>query len=414
MKRILFLLLLIALPLQAQSNLLKMEKKRFTAGSAVDLDGTAEYMSKNSPVNLDLNGAERITNAADRDFSTLVNWAVLGDASNKIGRSSVDKHAGTYSMVDTTSGAGSTTNCVNLPYANFTALGTDANSIYEKYTLELWARATNAGCKITISIGGKSVQSGNLSTTTGAFTKVVFNFQATANEINQPIKLYLNQADVIYLDDVSLTKAWDMLVNVWINHADQNLTVNERILYGLSSSGYFRIMGTASQQYPQIGLKDNDGIGADLLFSDLDVNTGAYNLLTAKINSTATNGILFYKNGVVSTAYYTRTAGKTNLSSLLIGSQAAINTYFSGQIGEVQIIKFTDIAQSNVNTSTLLQAYRGGLSTWSGGSPQIVAWYDFRGNSDSQMLRDKSGNGNNLTGTNVTTADQVRGTYPSK
>jgi hypothetical protein len=89
--------------------------------------------------------------------------------------------------------------------------------------------------------------------------------------------------------------------------------------------------------------------------------------------------------------------------------------YFSGYIGEVQRSRYTDIAQSNVNTTTLTSAYRNGIpETWIGGSPQVVFWDDFRGNSNTQMLNDKSGTGNNLTGVNVTTADQVRGSYPSR
>jgi hypothetical protein len=179
MKKILFILLLPIL-LSAQSNMYLYDSP--IKGSAVDLGSpnTTKYMAKTNPVNLDLNETtDRILNSADRDFFTLVNWAVLGDASNKIGRSNVDKHAGTYSMVDTTSVPGSTTNCVNLPYIAFTALGTDANSIYEKYTLELWARGTG--------IGGSNVipaASSNFATNGTAWWGAI-NCSKTYNDIAQ-------------------------------------------------------------------------------------------------------------------------------------------------------------------------------------------------------------------------------------
>jgi len=519
MKKII-LLFLFCVPIVAQSNLIKIiDKPKYARGSAIDLDGSTEYMSKTSPTNLDVNGTERITNEADRTFSTLVNWAVLGDTTNKIGRSSVDKHAGTYSMVDTTSGAGSTDNCVNLPYANFTALGTDANSIYEKYTLELWARGTGilgsdltlghgsfttsadsawwtkgtnvtigggvvtcatttgdiirrnalltAGItyaitwtitsytsgnaylatsgatgssrastgtfteyltptgtnftlggnsfvgvidnviilpitrpSITLAIGGQSKTIANVSCVPGTFTKLVWNFQATANEVNQPIKVYANQLDTVYIDDVSLTKKHDFLLLTWVNTATSY--TDNRGLFLISNIRVGIYYGQV-----RVAVSSIDGVS----FSGM--SNGNWHLIGAYYN--ATLGVDIIKDGVLRGSYTVDTSGKLTLSTFYLGLNPSFGVPFAGQIGEVQIVRFTDIAQSNVNTTTLTSAYRLGIpKTWIGGGAQVVGHWKFRGSTSAQMLKDISNTDNDLTGVNTDINDMVRGTYPSK
>jgi len=75
----------------------------------------------------------------------------------------------------------------------------------------------------------------------------------------------------------------------------------------------------------------------------------------------------------------------------------------------VQIVRFTDISTATIDP---VNWYVNGLPlSYAGGS--IV--FDFnpkRGSNDAEMLQDWSGTGNNLTGTNVTTANRVPSTYP--
>ncbi|MBK7381711.1 MAG: hypothetical protein IPJ03_22485 [Ignavibacteriales bacterium] len=80
--------------------------------------------------------------------------------------------------------------------------------------------------------------------------------------------------------------------------------------------------------------------------------------------------------------------------------------YFSGQIGETQITRFTDIATSNY---TPLQIYnRSKLNTppqcLHGGT--IVGWWKWSGATDGICYRTIQ-SGNSLTGTGLTAADQV-------
>ncbi|MBK7381712.1 MAG: hypothetical protein IPJ03_22490 [Ignavibacteriales bacterium] len=118
---------------------------------AVDLNGSTEYMSKTTPVNLDLNGTERITESKNRDMNGAVDY-INGGNHTVIDSVTTDKHACTYSVTITSSAAGDvTTNYVSLASSEFTTLVSG-----EKYTLEAWMRATNAGAVCTLAIGNQT------------------------------------------------------------------------------------------------------------------------------------------------------------------------------------------------------------------------------------------------------------------
>ena len=527
MKKILLLLFLFVGFVNAQNLLKVVDKPKYARGSAIDLDGSTEYMSKSPPVNLNLNGTERITATDDRTFETTKGtWADNGNHSAV--RSTTDKKTGTASLAMTSTAVGDvTTNFISLPSTSFTALQQDANSIYEKYTLEMWARGTgivsetdllagwnftsgwstsgpatisdsntfvttalagiyktsgnmtigvtykltisgtvsagslnirDAGTttiygivsgtfnttiyfvakhiqlflqnttaattdiitltlqaitnpSITFACGNQTNTIANISCVPGTFTKLVWNFQATANEINQPIKVYANQADAVYLDDVSLTKAWDAIILTWIKSG--NSSTNSGIAgYGVITTGYnfyFRM-----DNYNQIIFETSDNAirQTSINFSWAGYSNNQYHLVAGYFNHSGTSSL--YIDGVSKSSGNTNNLGKIFAATSFIIGQLS-SAFFSGQIGETQIVRFTDISQSNVNASTLLNAYKLGIPrTWIGGSPQVVAHYKFKGTTDAQMLNDISGTGNSLSGTNVATADKTTGTYPSK
>ena len=136
MKKILLALLLLVVGVQAQDKIPLLEKKRPSVGQAINLDGSSEYMSKSSPTNLDLNGAERVLGTNNTGFEgTPILWAGKGNHSSV--QSSTDKKTGTYSLAITSSAAGNATNCDTLPSSAYTPLVAG-----EKYTFEGWARGT--------------------------------------------------------------------------------------------------------------------------------------------------------------------------------------------------------------------------------------------------------------------------------
>jgi hypothetical protein len=84
------------------------------------------------------------------------------------------------------------------------------------------------------------------------------------------------------------------------------------------------------------------------------------------------------------------------------GGYAGFESYFAGLVGEVQIVKgynLTADEQLAVFTSGMQPSYLGGT---------VVLWYKWSGGSDAVMLKDYSASGNNLSSSNVTTADQVK------
>ena len=75
-------------------------------------------------------------------------------------------------------------------------------------------KATISAPTITAQLGTKSVTSSALSIVSGTFTKFVLNFEATASEVNQDLKLWLSGAGSVYVDKLSLTQAYDYAVKI--------------------------------------------------------------------------------------------------------------------------------------------------------------------------------------------------------
>jgi len=267
---------------------------------------------------------------------------------------------------------------------------------------------------LTASLGGQTKTWTGISCVPATYTKLVWNFQATANEVGQPIKLYANQADVIYLDDASLTKAWDYMMNVYANIID--FGAGGTVIIGLGApTSYPELMIRSSTDNNSVISDFRDGtypIDGNSFAKSLSLNTWALYTLTVDRVGNCT----LWLNGTSKGTSSTLSIGsvKWTTQSLIIGYGSAASRYISGAIGESSIFKFTDIATSNVNATTLYQAYKGGLpNTWTGGikvfSPK------WRGTTDGQFFYDYSGLGNNLSGTNVTRAgNQAYGNYPAK
>lgn len=479
------------------------------SGKYLDLDGSTEYASKSSPVNLDLNGSEMVPAAADRDFEVEgYNWAGAGNHSIT-GRSTEDKKAGSYSLKFTTSGAGdASTNHLRLPYSYFTALVSG-----KKYTIEMWVRgvgilgselivngdftsstgwdynggvwsigsgvatkiagstgfmhrpipavtigdefeftftivtitgggvqaalgaanysisATTAGThtfrikattttayagvygnsafagtiddvsvrkitrpSLTAVIGSKTKTITNISCVPGTFTKLVFNLKATANEVNQDLKIYCNQADTLYMDSVSVTQAYDLVIQLW--HKDNSINLAKSLIR-FNSSGL--IFGRWTNNKYSLGYGGN----TDEL-QNVPINTWTH--VAAIIDKVQGIGISLNggsKNNISSAnLLFTE---RFSVVDVGVGRVTSAWGNYLGSIGEVQIIRFDAIEDSDFSPSN---AYTNGIpSSYTGGGAQVVAHYKWAGDNMTEVLYDHSGNGNNLTGTNLDMTD---------
>lgn len=257
----------------------------------------------------------------------------------------------------------------------------------------------------TLALGNQTKSVTGISCVPGTFTKLVWNFQATSNEIGQALKMYVNQEDVVYVDDVSIKQAKDRIINVWFKTSTTG-TKKSLVSRYASSTGMHLYVTTGNKLECIL----SDGTTTKTITGGTTVIDGNWKLATVTVDRIGNMNL--YLNGTSdATAIDVTSIGAINTTANLnIGFNSA--DYFNGNIGESQLAFSDDIAQSNVSAATLLGAYRGGLTTWTNGIP--VAWYKWRGVSDGQMLRDYSNSANNLSGSNVTTADQERGAYPSK
>lgn len=433
MKKIILLLLLIAIPLGAQSNLLKMEKKRFVAGSAVGLNGTDQYTSISNPVGISDNGPEILANGGFETYT--------GTQGNGL--------TATYTSWVDVNGSNTVLACdtVNTNYGGANALRLNGSATgwvrqtvtvlpSTKYALTFWTAGdgTNAGRYKVYDLTHSADILGITSTavTSGTYSIIRYVFTAPAGCTQIRIEFIAPATGYALFDQCSFRRIYDLSISIWLKRETPPSSGREYILskyYGdYGREWNLRFIGTGEGADADTG-KISFGIGYigdSNGFSNVQSTTkfaaGQWYFVTATLQNVglANSVMKIYVNGVLEATNTSVNIPSYNSGSLFcVGSVRNATVflhYFKGQIGEVQIVRFTDISQSNVSAATLTQAYRRGIpSSWIGGGSQVVAWYDFRGVSDGQMLRDKSGTGNNLTGVNVSqSGDQVKAQYPSR
>ena len=323
-----------------------------------------------------------ITNANNTGFETnLGDWANFGNHSAV--RSTVDDRTGSASMKITSSGAGDTT--ANFMYLPPSALGTIVSG--NKYTIELWARSATATSTITINIGTQSATSGTLSTTFASFTKVVFNFTATSG--SDTLKIYANKAiDSLYVDDVSLTQAYDAMVLAQIK-TSTDYSGGSKGVFGANvsdggSTGYEILVGVDNT----FRIVYRDGTTTASSLGQQTINDGKYRICIATL---ARDGVITrYVDGVAQLTTTSISAiGKVSGIGFL-GAGKAAGTFFTGNIGFTQIVRFASLPSGVASTIAQISQQKKPLSAYENGT--IVAWYDWESGG-----YDKSGFGNHLT-----------------
>lgn len=421
MKKILLFLLFLLLPLTlfGQSNLLKMEKPKKPPQYSISLDGSTEYASKTSPTGLDLNLTERITATTDRDFETSAgNWTNNG--SYNFARSTATPITGTASLRGVIGSGDATTNNLTLPYTAFTAIEAG-----KKYTLQFNVRDSSyaSGDSIYAKIGDKIK---GIAFTDANTKKYVYNFLTSSSTVNQNIIIYCKFASgtrVIKMDDVTLTQKKDILINIWARTTDntnRGVMVDNHDI-SLTTVGY-SITKAITGDNNGLFVRVSDGPSVLIFSPSTDksstITNGAYHLFSFLFNGTGTSQI--FLDGVSVGSGDASSLGKIiPVNPFTIGRRSVTSTglFYNGNIGETSILTFDNISNSNVSTMIplLYQVGYQGVSSLDvrsikGGGVSIGTWYKFSGSTSTDMLKDWSGNGNNLTGTNVTQSDdQVRG-----
>jgi len=326
--------------------------------------------------------------ADDMDFEvTKGHWTDNGNQSAV--RSTIYKHSGSASLLITATAAGDgTTNFESLPYSAFTTIVSG-----NKFTEELYAYGNTNGVTLGMKIGdqvvtGKAVYNA----VAGTFTRVVFNFQATASTVNQSIRLFLSGNGTCNIDDVSLSQAFDLMFNV---HFKNNGFIN----HGSSVNSVFGL-GNANSSLPGMCLTYTSNNKPTIYLCDgttiVPVPTAG---ITAYLNQDIlisglldrTGNLTLYNNGVL-VGTVAANIGRLGELTLLIGSEASVSRSVRGQIGEIQFV-FLNALPSNA-ASIPLQLYlnKKFLPVYPNQVSGKGIWINWK----NQGL-DKSGNGNNLT-----------------
>ncbi len=348
----------------------------------IKLNGVDQYNQRTAPINMDLNGSEMITATDDRTFETTVgNWT--GAGTHSIARSILQAHSGSASGLITATGIGdATTNYVQLDYPNFTAIVSGS-----KFTREIWARSLIAGTKITGVIGDQSSQS--VALFTSAWTKVVFNFQATVSTVNQPLRIYLSAIDGVYIDDVSLTQAYDGMIIAFVSPSS-NTGLQKTIMNpGLNSGAKYWMYVDNTPELIRGQVSDGTTTVTGGGTGTAVVTDGRLHCLIWTLQRDG-NLLLYTDATVASSPQSIASIGKIVLTNAFDVGWNNGAAYFPGKIGECQIIRFTSLPSDIATTIATISARKKALSSYQNGT--IVAWYDWK-----KQGYDKSGNGNHLT-----------------
>ena len=384
----------------------------------LDLDANdmiANIVCQQGEGSLDLNSYERIYHSDNRNMTKTGGFAYTGSGNHSIDTTSTEKRTGTYSGKVISTGAGdSTTNYISLPAVNFDTLKTDANNVYEKYTLELWVKSKGSSGlpRVIVKVGNQVKTSDTISNI--AFEKVVFNFQSNSLVSNQPILIYLNRTDTVFVDDVTLSKAYDLSVSWWVKTSTNAGAFWSYSQYGsVAEDGYCAyINNNQSRLLVTDGTIMPDVDGLNSINTSSSINGGGWNLVNNAIIRVK-DSLYSQLNSSAQTKLLGRLGRQTTTSNIgfYIGTLRDLTAKLNGQIGHLRLTKFTDISQSNYSTTAISNIYnRGKLvqNEWTGGSPIEVAFYDWKGSTTNEILSDKSSMGNNLTGTNIDINDRIK------
>jgi hypothetical protein len=149
----------------------------------------------------------------------------------------------------------------------------------------------------------------------------------------------------------------------------------------------------------------------------VDIADGVSHLICTTLQKDG-NGTI-YVDGVAASPGSMAALGKMYLTSATIGARSEGAYPFNGLIGEFLFVRFTSlpsdiadfIADCNTNGIPSKESIE---ERYAANGASVNAHYQFKGDTDAKMLADVSGTGNNLTGNNVTQADdQVDGDYRS-
>jgi len=242
---------------------------------------------------------------------------------------------------------------------------------------------------ITAQLGTKSVTSSALSIVSGTFTKFVLNFEATASEQSQDLKLYLNGAGSVFVDKLSLTQAFDMWVTQKVKHVLGAYVGYSLSMYNTGNGGIQIAKAVDNKLYTYI--YDNANAQVTSTGETLDSSYNSMSVLSTNSEHKV------YLNGVLKDTDSTLLLGKKTNGGFRIGwALAGGGTRLNGLVAVTQVIRFENIALSTFNSAIVGLQYPTG-----GGAEEVLRLTFQSGVSTTELVRDYSPKGHTVTMVNM-------------
>lgn len=322
------------------------------------LNGTSQYFSKTSPTKMDFNGSELVTNGTFDDNVT--GWTAVAATLS-------------HETVIKRTGGGS----AKMVWASGTAMvllsTAVSNASTNKFTAEAWVYAptgnTNFTAAIFIANQVGTAISGitNVVLVADTWTKLVVNATAPGTQTSVQLRVRLDAAasgDILYVDDASLTQAWDFLVITDVKPTVAG-SFNE-IFSAYNASIRYEFRKSSTEKLQTILY---DGSTTPTAQSSGNIVTNAWQRIASTLDRTgsATN----YISGAVDGAALITSLGKLSAWSVAdVGIHLADpSRWWTGQIGEVLVVRYaslpTDIASwiAYANTQRFIPEPPGGGET---------------------------------------------------
>jgi len=344
------------------------------------VNGVDQYWYTTNPSNLDLNGPERLANTGfETDTS---NWTA---ANGTYATSTAQKESGSKScLLIATAAAASITS------------ETITNATTNKGTGEVWvycgSAASTKSIKLVLLKSDLTPIDSTVTTVTAVtWTKLVKNKQWDGTQTGLKVRIGFNggaSGDSLYIDDVSLTQAWDVMIVGSVNTTSA-VFLSTVCQLGVGFSGY----GYRLTNGGLVTVLFFDSVVAQTSNSASAINNGRDRFVVITYNRTGSQ--LIYLDGVVSGAGGSIAAiGKISReTAFALGARGAPDRYFAGKIGEHIFVRYSALPSDIATTIARINATwkrQGFPRAYSGGT--IVLDVDWK----AQGI-DKSTSGNSLT-----------------
>ena len=304
---------------------------------AAQLNGTSQYFSKATPPRMDLNGSEILTVTTTFD-ADVTGWEV--NSGSALAHETTIKRTGAGSARTIRTGANSI-----IAFRPSAAVN---NATTIKVTGEVWVYRTAGStgsaliqANILNESNGALISGTNTVATVDTWVKLVVNGQLPGTQTGIKLGIQAQSAqtgDTVYVDDVSLTQAYDGVIAGWVKTTNTtNLATIAQL--GVVSSGYgLRLTNTGA-----VTALFFDAVVAQSNNSTTVINDGRYYFVAITYNRTGNQQI--YISGLADGAGASITAiGKiSGETSFTLGARGAPDRYFPGLLGEWVLVRYASL-----------------------------------------------------------------------